>query len=306
MPGAAVAAGYGPLALGTDIGGSVRLPAAYCGIVALKPSLGRVPVHPPYMGRVTGPMCRTVADAALLMDVLSRPDPRDYMALPPDEPAFARELPRFALGGKRLGLMLEAGVGLLPTAEVRAAVEAAARTLAAEGAIVEPVPPFGTEGMKWGVDTFFRSRMLVELARLPPERQALVHPFIREWAQAAADWSATCLMRALGEIYLMREIAVKATAPFDFLLTPTSPIPAYPAELPCPGNDPALPFEHICFTVPFNMSEQPAASVPCGTTTEGLPIGLQIVGHRFDDRGVLQLAHHFERLRDPAPAWPEP
>ena len=304
--GAAIAAGYGPLGLGTDIGGSVRLPAAYCGIVALKPSLGRVPVHPPYMGRVTGPMTRTVTDTALLMDALSRPDPRDYMALPPIEPTFARDLDRFELRGRRLGLLLEIGTGLVPVPAVRAAVEAAARALEAAGAIVEPVQPFATDEMKSGLDAYFRSRLLVEAGRLPVERRAHILPFIRTWAEAAADWSAARLMRAIGEIYSLREAAVVATEPFDFLLTPTSPIPAYEAVLPCPGGDPAYPFEHVNFTVPFNMSEQPAASVPCGMTADGLPIGLQIVGHRFDDRGVLQLARAFEQLRAPLPAWPEP
>jgi len=104
----------------------------------------------------------------------------------------------------------------------------------------------------------------------------------------------------------MRDAAVRACRPFDVLLSPTAPIPAFPAELPCPTNDPALPFEHIAFTLPFNMSEQPAASINCGYTSGGLPIGLQIVGKRHDDLGVLQVAHAWERLRPAQRAWPEP
>ena len=90
------------------------------------------------------------------------------------------------------------------------------------------------------------------------------------------------------------------------MLCPTAPIPAFAAELPCPTNDPARPFEHIAFTVPFNMSEQPAASINCGYTTEGLPIGLQIVGKRFDDLGVLALARAYERMRPAQRPWPRP
>ena len=104
----------------------------------------------------------------------------------------------------------------------------------------------------------------------------------------------------------MREAAVRACQRFDFVLSPTAPIPAFAAELPGPTNDPATPFEHIAFTLPFNMSEQPAASINCGYTAGGLPIGLQIIGHRFDDLGVLQMAHAWEAMRPPQRAWPVP
>jgi aspartyl-tRNA(Asn)/glutamyl-tRNA(Gln) amidotransferase subunit A len=304
--GAALAALYGPLALGTDIGGSVRLPAAYCGVVALKPSLGRVPIHPPYWGRVTGPMTRTVADTALLMNALTRPDPRDYMSLPHDGTDYPARLGGLELKGLRLGLLLDMGVGTPPTPEVRAAVEAAARLLEGEGAVVEPVPPFGDPAMVDGLNRFFQARSCADFLAMPPERQAKVLPFVRDWLRPALSWSAVELMRALNQIPRMREAAVRACQPYDAVLSPTSPIPAYGAEEPCPGSDPARPFDHICFTAPFNQSEQPAASVPCGVTADGLPIGLQLVGRRFDDLGVLRLAAAYERLRPPMPAWPEP
>jgi aspartyl-tRNA(Asn)/glutamyl-tRNA(Gln) amidotransferase subunit A len=102
----------------------------------------------------------------------------------------------------------------------------------------------------------------------------------------------------------IRAAGNKAMHGFDFLLSPTAPIAAFPAELPCPTNDPARPFDHIAFTVPFNMTEQPAASVNCGYTAAGLPIGLQIVGRRFDDVGVLRMARAFEELRGAQLAWP--
>src|SRR6185503_19029539 len=128
---AAAVAGYGPLHIGTDIGGSVRLPATHCGIFALKPSLGRVPIHPPYMGRVAGPMTRTVEDAALLLNVLARPDARDFMCLPSEQRDFARELDALEPGRLRIALLADMGAGLPVLPEVRTSVQAAARALQA-------------------------------------------------------------------------------------------------------------------------------------------------------------------------------
>ena len=303
--GAAIAAGYGPLALGTDIGGSVRLPAAYNGIFALKPSLGRVPIYPPYLGRVTGPMTRTVTDAALLMNVLTKPDPRDYMALPYDARDWLEAL-RDEVRGKRLGLLIEIGVGIKPQPAVRRAIEIAAKALQDAGAFVEPVPPFVTTEMIDGLDLFFQSRLWAEVERLSSDRQSKILPFILEWCRRAQDHSAVDAMRALGQIMLMREKAVASIQGFDFLISPTSPITAYAADEPAPGSDPARPFEHIVFTAPFNMSEQPAASLCAGYDEDGLPIGLQIVGHRFDDAGVLMLAHAYESLLPALRPWPDP
>ena len=303
--GAAIAAGYGPLALGTDIGGSVRLPAAHNGIFALKPSLGRIPIYPPYLGRVTGPMTRTVGDAALLMNVLTRPDPRDFMALPYEPRDWTGALVG-EVRGKKLGLLMEIGVGIKPQAGVRRAIESAAKTFQDAGAIVEPVAPFVTDEMLDGLDLFFQSRLLADVERLPSERQAKVLPFVLEWCRRAEGRSAVDAMRALAQIMLMREKAVAAIQGHDFLISPTSPITAYAADEPAPGGDPARPFDHIVFTAPFNMSEQPAASICAGYDDDGLPIGLQIIGHRFDDAGVMMLAHAYEALRSPVRPWPDP
>jgi aspartyl-tRNA(Asn)/glutamyl-tRNA(Gln) amidotransferase subunit A len=306
--GASLAVGYTPLALGTDIGGSVRLPAAYNGIFALKPSLGRVPIYPPYLGRVVGPMTRTVADAALLMTALTKPDARDYMALPYQEIDWAGAVQgdtRCDLKGKKLGLLLDIGVGLAPQPAVRAAIVAAANAFERAGAVVEPVAPFLNAQIASGIDSFFQARLLAELQLLPPERQEKVLPFIVAWCRRAEKLSAADAARNLALVMLTREKAVAATEPYDFLITPTSPIAAYEAEAAAPGNDPAHPFEHIGFTVPFNMSEQPAASICAGYDADGMPIGLQIVGHRFDDAGVLRTAHAYEAMRPPQRAWPE-
>jgi aspartyl-tRNA(Asn)/glutamyl-tRNA(Gln) amidotransferase subunit A len=300
--GAAAAVGYGPLHLGTDIGGSIRLPAGWCGIIGLKPSLGRVPIDPPYIGRVAGPMTRTVADTALLMSVLSRPDPRDHMSLPPADVPWL-DLDR-DVRGLRIGLLLDAGFGLPPEPEVRAAVEAAAQTLAGAGAIVEPMEPFLTRKMIDGLDRFWRMRSWSDMSALPPERLAKVLPYIRAWAEGAAGLSGLEVYHGFSQIIEMRAATIAACRPYDYVISPTAPMPAFAAELASPLDDPARPFEHIAFTVAFNMSEQPAVSINCGYTEDGLPIGLQIIGPRFDDLGVLRVAKAYEAMRPAQRPWP--
>jgi len=305
--GAGAAAGYGPLHLGTDIGGSVRLPAGWCGVFTLKPSLGRIPIHPPYAGRVAGPMTRTVEDTALMMGVLSRPDARDTMSLPYQEIGWMQlERDIRGLQGLRIGVQLDAGWGLEVDPEVRAAVVAAAKAFEAAGAVTEPLPPFMTREMADGMDRFWRTRAWIDIHALSAERRARVLPFIVEWARGGAGLSGEQVFHGYSQMGAMRDAAVDACRRFDFVLSPTAPIPAFAAELPCPTNDPARPFEHIAFTLPFNMSEQPAASINCGYTTSGLPIGLQIAGRRHDDLGVLQIARAWERLRPAQRPWPSP
>jgi aspartyl-tRNA(Asn)/glutamyl-tRNA(Gln) amidotransferase subunit A len=305
--GAAAAAGYGPLHLGTDIGGSLRLPAGWCGVFTLKPSLGRIPIDPPYMGRAAGPMTRTVADAALLMDVLSRPDDRDSMSLPAQDIAWSRfDAGADRLRGLRIGLLLHAGCGLAVEPEVRAAVERAALLLERAGAVIAPLKPFMTQGMLDGMDHFWRMRSHVDMRSLSPEAKARVLPYIQQWADSAAGMSGEAVFRAVHQFHVTRVAAVNACRAFDYVISPVSPVPAFAAELPSPTNDPLRPLEHIGFTVPFNMSEQPAASINCGYTSTGLPIGLQIAGKRFDDLGVLQVARAFETIREPQRPWPQP
>lgn len=303
---AAAAAGYGPLHLGTDIGGSVRLPAAWCGLFTLKPSLGRIPIKPPYAGRVAGPMTRTVEDAAVMMAALAQPDWRDTTSLPAQEIPWLQAREAQDLRGLRLGLMLDAGWGLAVTPEIRAAVEAAAGVLERAGASVELMPGFSTRAMIDGLDRFWRMRSWLDISALPAERQAQVLPYIRAWVASGAQLSAPELFHGYSQMAALREAAVAACQPYDYVLSPTSPVGSFPAEWASPINDPLRPFEHIAFTLPFNMSEQPAASINCGYDAAGLPIGLQIAGRRFDDLGVLRLAHAYEQLRGPQRPWPVP
>lgn len=300
--GAAAAAGYGPLHVGTDIGGSIRLPGTWCGIVALKPSFGRVPVDPPYWGRVAGPMTRTVRDAALMMREMAGPDARDGMSLPLAALDFAG--PGIGLKGLRIGYLPQAGCGLPVDPEVAAAVEHAARLFEREGAVVETIAPFLTREMLDGLDRFWRARSCADLDALGPDAWRRVLPYIAEWVEPARRYDGATVYHGVSQIHAIRDATLRATGVFDFILSPVAPCTAFPAGMASPLDDPQRPFEHICFTMPFNFSEQPAISVPAATSRAGLPIGLQVVGRRFDDPGVLALAAAFERLRDPLPPWP--
>ncbi|HTE81199.1 MAG TPA: amidase, partial [Reyranella sp.] len=302
--GAAGAAGYGPLHLGTDIGGSVRLPACWNGIFTLKPSLGRVPVDPPFLGRVVGPMTRTVNDAALLMVELSKPDWRDHTSLPPDTIDWSAGPlePR----GLKIGLYLDAGSGLPVDPEVKAAVEAAARLFADAGAKIETLDGFLSPEMLHLQDLFWRVRSWVDFSALSHAKQASVLPFIADWCRGGADVSGAMVIKGVNNYMAIRSAATRATQPFDYVLSPTSPVPTFPAEWEMPSNSVDRAMDHIGFTMPYNMSEQPASSINCGYTKEGKPIGLQIAGGRFDDSGVMRLSKWFEGARGPQKKWPEP
>ena len=299
---AATAAGYAPINIGTDIGGSVRLPAALCGAVALKPSFGRIPVYPPFLGRVAGPITRTVADAALAMTVLSLPDARDYMSLPPAPIDWLA--PPLALRGLKLGLCFDTGIGSPPEAEVVEAVTAAARLFEDAGAIVEPLGPYLTHEMIEGLDNFWRARFGSDIAGLTAEQRAKMLPYIRDWIDGGRELSGRDVYRGFAQIPAMSQATQTATARFDFVLSPVWPVVSFPAEYASPLNDPGRPFEHIGYCVGFNMSEQPALSINCGYAASGMPIGLQIAGRRFDELGVLRFGAAYEAIRPPQRPWP--
>ena len=297
--GAAVAAGLGPLAVGSDIGGSVRIPAAFCGAVGLKPSYGRVPLVFPWPALVGGPIARSVADAALLLGVISRPDPRDYTALPWDERDYLEGIDR-GVAGLRFGLLTDMGFGLPVHPEVRAAVEEAARIFTALGADIVPMPPMFEEDPEPDFDRMLQVYAWEDFGALSAEAQATVLPEIASWCRAGEGISGSTLSRSLTRIGTTRRRVTAACAGYDYVLMPTMAVPPYEAHLPWPPGG----TRHNPFCFPFNLSEQPALSVCCGFTSEGLPIGLQIVGRRFDDAGVLRAGHAFEVARPWALPWP--
>ena len=303
--GAAGAAGYGPLHVGTDIGGSVRLPSGWCGLVGLKPSLGRIPIDPPYVARCAGPMTRTVDDAALMMSELAKPDYRDGMSLPVQDIGWTNL--SGSVKGKRIGLLLDAGVGMPVDPEVKAAVENVAKYFAGEGAVVEPVQ---------GVDVTRdpRRASIHSSVRGPGATSSCCRPsnaprFMltrasgpRAAESSPASMSSAASTRAWSCAGLQRFCSARST------ILSRRPLrsPRFAAERASPGDDPEHPFEHICFTVPWNFTEQPAVSINAAFTTSGLPIGVQIIGRRFDDHGVLNMAKAWETARGPITNWPKP
>jgi aspartyl-tRNA(Asn)/glutamyl-tRNA(Gln) amidotransferase subunit A len=301
---AATVAGYAPINIGTDIGGSVRLPASFTGVVGHKPSFGRVPVNPPYYARVAGPLTRTVADAARAMSVLAQPDDVDFMSLPPQDLDW--EDLEDHVADARIALCTDAGAGMATDPEVARAVESAAATLSHAGARVEQIGPLITDAMLSGLDRFWRMRSLRDLRALPTENQARMLPYLREWMAAAADRTGMELFQDFSQLEAISIAARDAIDGFDYILCPVAPVATFSADLPSPAADPARALEHIAYTVTFSISGHPAISVPWTTTSDGRPIGIQIVGRRFADVPVLALGAACERLRPELPPWPTP
>jgi aspartyl-tRNA(Asn)/glutamyl-tRNA(Gln) amidotransferase subunit A len=300
--GAAAAAGFGSFHVGTDIGGSVRLPATWLGLATLKPSDGRVPIDNPYLGRAAGPLARTVEDVALAMSVLSRPDARDYTSLPPEQLAWD-ELD-VDIRGKRIGLHLEPGAGMPVDPEVRAAVSRAADLFSDAGAEVVELKPFIDERFLQNVDAFWRVRFWRSYVDLSPEAKNRVLPFITTWVHGGADVSGRKALEYYDSIADLRRATVDATEPFDAVLSPVASVAAFPADWPMPWGHDDAGMAHIAFTLPYNMSGQPASSVNCGFTSDGRPIGLQISGRRFADLETLRYTAWYEQAR-PADAVPQ-
>jgi aspartyl-tRNA(Asn)/glutamyl-tRNA(Gln) amidotransferase subunit A len=292
--------------VGTDIGGSIRLPGTWLGLFTLKPSFGRVPLDAPYLGRVAGPLSRTVADSALLMQVLSRPDPADWSSLPPQDLEWS--LLDLDPTGLRVGLHLDAGCGEPVDEPVLEAVRRAARSFEAAGAVVEPVAPFMDQALLDDLDLFWRVRSWNDYSALPVERKLKVLPYIVDWCHGGADVSGGRVLQCYQQILAIQARTVAATGGYDIVLSPVAPVAAFPAEQPMPFLEPGKGMGHIGFTAPYNMSGQPAATVNGGFTHDGRPIGVQISGRRFDDLGVLRASAWYERHRssDAVPAWPDP
>lgn len=300
---AALAAGICPLAVGTDAGGSIRIPAAFTGVFGLKPTFGRVALYPPSaFGDVShiGPMARTVADAALMLDAMKGPDPRDWYSLPDDGIVYRQRVGEGSMKGKRVALSPTLGYAE-PTPAVRAAVEAAAKVFAGMGAIVEPADPFAESPMPI-FQTLALGGFWALLRAMPPEKIALMDPGLVATCRAGAAVTQEELVDALGKRAALGAALRQFFDRYDILLSPTMPITAAYAEPRSDGRpDPANYREWLTYTWAFNLTRNPSASIACGVA-DGLPIGLMVTGPLYDDLGVLQACRAYEEAA--GAAWP--
>ena len=296
---AAVAAGLGPLSVGTDGAGSVRIPAAFCGNFGLKPSFGRVPAYPlsPF-GSVAhlGPHTMSVADAALMLNVMSQPDARDWTSLPFDARDYRVGLDD-GVRGLRIAYSPNLGYAKNVHPEVAAAVDRAVKDLQALGAVVEAVDPGIDDPLDICTGLWFLGAHTL-YSGMTPAQQAVADPDLVAEAALGAGLSALQIQHlnlrrgALGSH--LRQFMQR----FDLIATPAVAIPAFEAR---PAGhtpiDPTTLLGWTPFSYPFNLSQQPACTIPCGLTADGLPIGLQLVGPMFGDAMVLRAARAFESVR---------
>lgn len=293
---ASVAAGMGTLAVGTDGGGSIRIPCAFTGLVGFKATFGRVPNYPPNpMGLLVnvGPMTRTVADAALLLSVLGGSDDRDPYALPSLTKPLLESNEAIDVKGLRVAYIPSFG-GVPVDAEVAAAVRAAADEFVALGASVETIAsldglPRDAFVALWSAGLAYLGRSLgdAQRAELDPGLERMLR---QGEALSAADFVAADFVRS----EFSRKMA-ELHRTYDLILTPAVATPALPVGQDLRDPDRETHFiDWAPFSYPFNMTRQPAISIPCGLTRSGLPIGLQIVGRRYDDRAVLLAASAYE------------
>ena len=296
---AAVAAGYAPLSLGTDGGGSIRIPAGFSGIYGLKPSFGRVPAFPlsPF-GSVAhvGPMTRTVEDASLMLNEIARPDARDWTSLPFDDRDYAKKLSR---GVKGLKIAFSPTLGYVDVdPEIARLVKKAVKVLQGLGAHVEQIDPgFADPGPCFRVLWWSGVRALV--SKLSGEKRMLLDPGLADVYQQSLSITPEDYFDAARERGNLGSQMRQFMEKYDTLITPTLPIPAFEAGKLSPVADGLGKWVNWTpFSYPFNLTQQPAASVPCGFTKAGLPAGLHVIGKMFDDRTVLQISETYERATD--------
>ncbi|WP_030565539.1 amidase [Streptomyces aureocirculatus] len=304
--GAAVALGACPLSVGTDAGGSIRIPASFCGVLGLKPTYGRVPIHPhsPYGALAhLGPMARDAADAALLLDAISGEDWRDGTHLGP-VPPLSGCLHR-GVQGLRIAYSPSLGGKAAVDPTVASAVRTAVEHLADLGAQVEETDP-GLPDVEDAFRTLWSGFSARATRHLNDERRALLDPGLRETAARGAGLSALDHLEAEEARYDLGHRMGHFHTTYDLLVTPTMPLTAFEA-----GTDVPRRTEHADwlgwtpFTYPFNLTQQPAATLPCGLDDEGLPIGLQLIGARHHDALVLRAAHALGTALGPLPR-PQP
>ncbi len=297
---AAAAAGLGPLHVGTDGGGSIRIPASCTGIFGFKASYGRIPVHP-FSGAWSlshiGPMTRTVADAALMLQVSAGPDERDLYSLPAPGVDYPKAL-RGSLKGLRVAWSDTLGFAEAVDPEVKAICAKAAGAFRELGCRVESVDP-GWPSPRDCWEAIFCGGIATRMAPYR-ERKSEIEPGLLRIIESTLQDPPTRYVQAWFDRLTWWQHPRRFFETYDLLLTPTIACPPFGATLEGPeqiAGRPASRYDWIPFTYPFNLTGQPAASVPAGFTKDGLPVGLQIVGRRFDDVTVLRACAAFERAR---------
>jgi aspartyl-tRNA(Asn)/glutamyl-tRNA(Gln) amidotransferase subunit A len=311
--GAAVASGMGPLALGSDGGGSIRAPASYCGIFGLKSSRGRIPISPLPSGWETlerrvahyGPLTRTVADAAMMMEVMAGPDDRDPLSLPKGKLNYREEIEK-GIRGLRIAWSRDLGHVVVDPI-VREAVEAAARVFSKIGCEVEEATP-EFPLMHDAYRLLFAADCAAAIGAQLDEWKDHLDPGLVRLTEIGLQASAADYVRAANQCHVLLEKMQPFFAKYNLLLTPTLPLPPFPVGIDWPrevAGQKVHPLNYLGFTYPFNLTGQPGASLPCAWTADGLPIGLQIVGRRFDDLTVLKAAAAFEEARPWKNKWPD-
>lgn len=294
---AQVAAGLGQLAIGTDGGGSIRIPSGFAGIAGLKPSFGRVPAWPlSHFGTVShlGPMARSVTDCAMMLSVMAGYDARDWFSLPPQNIHYEDHLDK-PLTGLRVAFSPRLGFARVDE-EIAALVRDAVKVIEGLGAIVEEVdPPVGDCLDLFQVHWFAGASKA--LRPFDDAQRAQMDPGIVDAAERGEALSLETYLDAVGERGAIGIAMRQFHARYDVLLTPTLPITAFEAGQLTPRGEPAGEGQWVTwtpFSYPFNLTQQPAATVPCGFASDGLPAGLQIVGPMHDDTLVLRVAKAYE------------
>lgn len=299
--GAAAAAAFGPLHLGTDAGGSIRVPAAWCGVVGLKPTFGRVPQWPlSAFGSVScaGPLARTVRDAALMLGALARHDPRDPYCLPDDPRDWLHGI-EGGVDGLRVSVLRSPGFDAPVDADGIAAVEAAAAVLAEAGAEVADEDP-GLPDAGHAFRQLWGASLAALAAAMPPERRALLDPGIMQVAASLGGASALDLMAGEAARVLAAHRMALFHRRFDLVLCPTVPGPPPLADAPTGDAVAALLRDWAPWTALFNLTRQPAITVPMGFTAGGLPRSVQLAAGLYRDDLVLRAARVLEGAM-PAP-----
>ena len=303
--GAAVATGMVPLALGSDGGGSVRIPSSFCGLYGMKGSFGRVPVFPEHRDpdvpggngwesvEHIGPMTRTVEDAALLMDVMAGPHHMDRHSLPDDGTEFVRAATEPNIGGLRVAYSQDWGYAAVDE-RVREITAAAAAVFEDLGCTVERADPGFDDPVEAFTATVANDTDLAEL-RAANDRGELSEDVLSDILET--DWSAEDFTDAMKQRQRLNMALRQFMADYDLLLTPTLAVPPFDADSPGPteieGRDVEL-FHWLSFTFPINMTGHPAATVPAGWTDDGVPVGLQLIGPHLDDAAVIEASAAYQ------------